>query len=174
MAVDWFAERGELRGQCLGLAHAIPGVTYTVIDSGTHMMPLEARNCANGGPKSLLTSTTSRLYVTSRPKTVDTLVQKLQRTTMTLDQVEDVAGVRIDAGITLAQQTNLAPRDRSTQGRMRSMIFVRLPHSGYTAVHIWPRAPAGRIEVQFAWGTESDAASGMTNLANLPKFGSSS
>lgn len=110
MAVDWFAERGELRGQCLGLAHAIPGATYTVIDSGTHMMPLEARNCSNAGP-------TSRLYVTSRPKTVDTLVQKLQKTTMTLDQVEDVAGVRIDADITLAQQTNLAPRDRSTLRR---------------------------------------------------------
>lgn len=117
MAVDWLAERGELRGQCLGLAHAIPGATYTVIDSGTHMMPLEARNCSNAGPKSLLTSTTSRLYVTSRPKTVDTLVQKLQRTTMTLDQVEDVAGVRIDADITLAQQTNPAPRDRSTLRR---------------------------------------------------------
>jgi hypothetical protein len=46
--------------------------------------------------------------VTARSKTVDTLVQKLQRSTLKLDRVQDLAGVRIDADLNLTQQTKLA------------------------------------------------------------------
>jgi|SRR5271168_4244735 len=75
--------------------------------------------------------------VTARSKTVDTLVQKLQRSTLKLNRVQDLAGVRIDAELNLTQQTKLAEEIAHHFGDDRVTIkdIRQQPHSGYRAVH---------------------------------------
>jgi ppGpp synthetase/RelA/SpoT-type nucleotidyltranferase len=78
------------------------------------------------------------------------LVQKLRRqTTLSLDEVQDLAGVRIDADITLHEQTALANEIAAHFGEPSRVKDLREnPHSGYRAVHVWVRLPAGRAEIQ--------------------------
>lgn len=89
--------------------------------------------------------------VTSRAKTIDTLRQKLQRDPGTpLPSVQDVAGVRFEAEMSLDEQDAVVNaicgafgHDLETSVRdMRTSA-----HSGYRAVHIWLRFPS-RVEVQ--------------------------
>lgn len=89
--------------------------------------------------------------VTSRPKTLDTLRDKLRRDRETpLLSVQDIAGVRFEAEMSLDEQDavvnaicGLYGHDLGTSVRdMRAR-----PHSGYRGVHIWLRLPA-RVEVQ--------------------------
>lgn len=88
-----------------------------------------------------------QMSVTARAKTVDTLVQKLQRTTLKLGDVQDLAGVRIDADIVLTQQTNLAARNRRTLRRSPASHQRHPPkpaqriQSGSRRAHpaCWPR-----------------------------------
>lgn len=88
----------------------------------------------------------------ARPKTIDTLLQKLRRPKprLHLDQVQDLAGVRIDADMTLTQQTRLADEIAEHFGGEGTQVrdLRKTPHSGYRAVHVWLRLPAGRVEVQ--------------------------
>lgn len=88
--------------------------------------------------------------VTARSKTVDTLVQKLERSTLKLDRVQDLAGVRIDADLNLSRQTQLAEEIAAHFGSNRATIrdIREEPHSGYRAVHVWLALPAGRVEIQ--------------------------
>lgn len=89
--------------------------------------------------------------VTSRAKTIDTLVQKLHRQpTLQLDRVQDLAGVRVDANMLLDEQTALAREIAEHFGADESAIhdLREDPHAGYRAVHVWLRMPAGRVEIQ--------------------------
>lgn len=91
------------------------------------------------------------LLTSSRAKTLDTLVQKLDRERMTLDQVQDLAGVRVDGQFTLSEQTEFASelaRHFGVTEPNHIRDLRKLPHSGYRAVHVWLRLPAGRVEVQ--------------------------
>jgi len=89
--------------------------------------------------------------VSSRAKTIDTLRQKLLRDPSTpLPSVQDIAGVRFEAEMSLDEQDAVVTaicgmynQDPSTV--VRDMRTV--DHSGYRAVHIWLRLPA-RVEVQ--------------------------
>jgi len=89
--------------------------------------------------------------VTSRPKTIDTLRQKLQRDRSTpLPSVQDIAGVRFEAEMTLDEQDAVANAiagyfDHDLDLCTRDMRSA--PHSGYRAVHLWLRLP-GKVEVQ--------------------------
>nr|WP_254069338.1 hypothetical protein [Herbiconiux sp. VKM Ac-2851] len=90
--------------------------------------------------------------VTSRGKTRDTLVQKLRRQEdVPLHLVQDIAGVRFEADMTLDEQDAVAvaiaglfglPADSSAIKDMREAH-----HSGYRAVHIWLQLE-GRVEIQ--------------------------
>lgn len=102
-----------------------------------------------------------QLSITARAKTVDTLVQKLQRqTTLKLGQVQDLAGVRVDADMALTQQTELAQEVAEHFGAARAKIkdLRATPHSGYRAVHVWLALPAGRVEVQIRTRAQSEWA----------------
>jgi ppGpp synthetase/RelA/SpoT-type nucleotidyltranferase len=63
---------------------------------------------------------------------------------LSLDQVQDLAGVRVDGDFTLDVQLALEKEvaahfgDRSVVKDIRSN-----PHNGYSAVHLWVRCPAG-------------------------------
>lgn len=104
--------------------------------------------------------------VSSRSKTIDTLRQKLRRDPGTpLPSVQDVAGVRFEAEMSLDQQDAVAQaiagmyeQDASSIKDLRSA-----PHSGYRALHVWLRIPV-RVEVQVrthmqsAWANAYEAA----------------
>jgi ppGpp synthetase/RelA/SpoT-type nucleotidyltranferase len=107
--------------------------------------------------------------VTARSKTVDTLVQKLQRSTLKLDRVQDLAGVRIDADLNLTQQTKLAEEIAHHFGDDRVTIkdIRQQPHSGYRAVHLWLVLPAGRAEVQIRTIYQSLWANAYEGIADL-------
>ncbi len=94
---------------------------------------------------------TTELLVGSRPKTQDTLVEKLQRKpTLALGDVQDLAGVRIDADLYLGEQMRLAREIAEHFGADDEAIhdLREDAHAGYRAVHVWLRLPAGRVEVQ--------------------------
>lgn len=104
--------------------------------------------------------------VTSRPKTIDTLRQKLMRDPGTpLPSVQDVAGVRFEAEMSLNEQDAVAGAIAGLYDHGPDDIkdLRRGPHSGYRAVHVWLRLPA-RVEVQIrthlqgAWANAYEAA----------------
>lgn len=91
------------------------------------------------------------IEVTSRAKTIDTLREKLRRDTATpLSNVQDIAGVRIEAKMNLTQQDDVALAIVTQFDHTESAVrdIRGRPHSGYRAVHLWLRLPAGRVEVQ--------------------------
>jgi ppGpp synthetase/RelA/SpoT-type nucleotidyltranferase len=109
--------------------------------------------------------------ITARPKTIDTLVQKLRRERgMKLDEVQDLAGVRIDTEITLDVQTQLAEEVAAYFGERSRVRDLRdKPHSGYRAVHVWLRLPAGRVEIQIRTVAQSEWANTYEQLGD--RFG---
>jgi ppGpp synthetase/RelA/SpoT-type nucleotidyltranferase len=116
-----------------------------------------------------VTTPPGQLSITARPKTIDTLVQKLQRTTLKLGQVQDLAGVRVDADMLLTQQTSLAHEIAEYFGAARATIkdLRKTPHSGYRAVHVWLVLPAGRVEVQIRTLAQSEWANAFEEIAEL-------
>lgn len=110
------------------------------------------------------------LDVTSRGKTHDTLVQKLRRSSsITLDQIQDLAGVRVDGPFTLRSQTDFARALAAVVGvDERGMRDMRdTPHSGYRAFHLWVRCPAGRVEIQIRTEGQSEWANTYERLGDL-------
>jgi ppGpp synthetase/RelA/SpoT-type nucleotidyltranferase len=93
----------------------------------------------------------AELRVSSRPKTVDTLIDKLRRRpNQQLNTVQDLAGVRIDADLLLGEQTELAREIAAHFGADEDSIHDLRSgeHAGYRGVHVWLKLPAGRVEVQ--------------------------
>lgn len=94
----------------------------------------------------------ARPSLVSRPKTIDTLRQKLARQPhMDLGSVQDIAGVRFEAEMTLDQQDAVAAAIAAHFDHDQSCIRdLRIqPHSGYRSVHVWLRfEKRGRVEVQ--------------------------
>ncbi|WP_228516568.1 nucleotidyltransferase family protein [Curtobacterium flaccumfaciens] len=97
----------------------------------------------------------TRPSLVSRPKTIDTLRQKLDRQpTLDMGSVQDIAGVRFEAEMTLDQQDAIASaiaahfdHDPDDGGCVRDLRTSS--HSGYRAVHVWLRfEKRGRVEVQ--------------------------
>lgn len=91
--------------------------------------------------------------VTWRIKTIDTLREKLQRDRrFPLANIDDIAGVRFEAEMTLDEQDAVANalealfRDRGVRVETRD-YRVTGGHSGYRAVHLVLHL-AGRVEVQ--------------------------
>lgn len=107
---------------------------------------------------------------TFRAKTIDTLREKLQRTpTISLGYVQDVAGVRIEANMSTRTQTAVARVVAATFGHHGSAIkdYRGDAHSGYRAVHVWLRLPAGRVEVQIRTDLQGQWANAFEALADV-------
>jgi ppGpp synthetase/RelA/SpoT-type nucleotidyltranferase len=107
--------------------------------------------------------------ITARPKTKDTLVQKLRREShLSLEQVQDLAGVRVDADFTLDVQLALAQEVARYFGDKSVVKDIReSPHSGYRAVHVWLRLAPGRVEIQFRTVAQSAWANTYERLGDL-------
>lgn len=90
--------------------------------------------------------------ITSRAKTIDTLRQKLQRNKgSSLSNVQDLAGVRFEAEMTLEEQDGVANAIAQMFGHKAQFPCLRdiraEPHSGYRGVHVWLHLE-GPVEVQ--------------------------
>jgi ppGpp synthetase/RelA/SpoT-type nucleotidyltranferase len=108
--------------------------------------------------------------VTARAKTVGTLRDKLQRDRSTpLPVIQDVAGVRLEAEMTIGQQDTVAEVVRTMFGEPQASIkdLRANPHSGYRAVHVWLRTPAGRVEVQIRTHLQGHWANMYESLADF-------
>ncbi|MFT4044810.1 MAG: GTP pyrophosphokinase family protein [Gordonia sp. (in: high G+C Gram-positive bacteria)] len=114
-------------------------------------------------------SYSGEMDITARAKTIDTLREKLVREPLRLNQVQDLAGVRIDIDAPLGIQTALSDEIRQFFGVERAEIKdIRTnPHSGYRAVHVWLRLPAGRVEVQIRTRGQSAWANSYERLGDL-------
>ena len=104
----------------------------------------------------------SSLYnLTGRVKMDKTLLEKMRRMKTTpILNVQDVAGIRFDYDMTLAQQTNLA--EAFSQGfmlagakRVETKDYRESPHSGYRAMHLHIHSKAGRAEMQIRTALQS-------------------
>jgi ppGpp synthetase/RelA/SpoT-type nucleotidyltranferase len=111
-----------------------------------------------------------QLSISARPKTLRTLVQKLERMpTLKLGQVQDLAGVRVDVEMVLTQQTNLAQEIAEHFGAAPKAIndIRPTPHSGYRAMHVCLALPAGNVEVQIRTVPQSEWANVYEGLGEL-------
>ncbi|MFE4500172.1 GTP pyrophosphokinase family protein [Rhodococcus sp. NPDC056743] len=109
------------------------------------------------------------IRVSSRGKTVDTLVQKLERSGIGLEAIQDLAGVRVDGRFTLTQQTQIADAMAevfSVDERGKRDLREN-PHSGYRAYHLWVRCPAGRVEIQIRTEGQSEWANTYERLGDI-------
>lgn len=93
-------------------------------------------------------------FIAARPKTMTALVEKLRRMPDTpLENILDVAGVRIDCDMTLSEQTKLAEILKNSllaEGvdKVRDSDLRGDPHSGYRAFHLHIFSKAGKAELQ--------------------------
>ena len=86
---------------------------------------------------------------TSRLKTVQTLVGKLRREAgMDLARVQDIAGLRIVRGMTLAEQSDLSARIANLVEGARVIDRRERPSYGYRAVHVVARVDGRLVEIQ--------------------------
>lgn len=111
----------------------------------------------------------SPVQITSRAKTIETLGDKLRRTPISLGGVQDVAGIRVEADMTLEAQTVLTGLVAAVvdQPLDRVRDLRKAPHSGYRAVHLWGRVPAGRFEVQVRTALQGAWANAYEALGDL-------
>jgi ppGpp synthetase/RelA/SpoT-type nucleotidyltranferase len=84
-----------------------------------------------------------RPRVTSRAKSIDTLREKLQRIkTYQLPNIQDIAGVRFEADMSLDQQDQVAKLIAALLNPFGEIDDIRVaPHSGYRAIHVLLRLP---------------------------------
>lgn len=109
--------------------------------------------------------------VSSRAKTIDTLREKLIRERhLKLNQVQDLSGVRVDFDGHLEEQTLFAEELATYFGGSPRAVLKDIrqdPHSGYRAVHVWLKVPAGRVEVQLRTRSQSAWANAYERLGDL-------
>lgn len=99
--------------------------------------------------------------VTRRVKSAVSLKEKLRRMPKTpLERIQDVAGARLDCDVTLTQQQRIAKGlyDLFTECGANRVDIKDLrdgSHSGYRAIHLHLRFPAGFAEVQVRTALQS-------------------
>lgn len=114
----------------------------------------------------------SDLILSSRVKTVDTTREKLQRQTTNLARIRDIAGLRVDGGFTLAGQDLIADKLveallAAGASRVDKRNHRESPHSGYRAVHLHVKAPAGLLEIQIRTLSQSHWANLYETVGDL-------
>jgi ppGpp synthetase/RelA/SpoT-type nucleotidyltranferase len=108
--------------------------------------------------------------ISSRAKTIDTLRDKLRRDPKTpLSSVQDVAGVRFEAEMTLEEQDIVARAIAQAFGQDETCIhdLREHPRYGYRAVHVWLRLRGGRVEVQVRTHIQGAWANAYEALADV-------
>ncbi|MFD6355345.1 nucleotidyltransferase family protein [Nocardia tengchongensis] len=109
--------------------------------------------------------------VTGRPKTIDTLREKLiSHPTWALPSIYDIAGVRIEARMNLLTQSAVARKIATELGcdyLEVSSDSRSEPHSGYRGLHLRLILPAGRVEVQIRTSLQGEWANLYEEVADI-------
>ncbi|WP_165313238.1 hypothetical protein [Rothia halotolerans] len=111
--------------------------------------------------------------ITGRPKTVDTLTEKLKRQpTYQLGNIQGVAGARVEARMNLIQQDTLVNHVVASHEQIGVPCEVSDlrddDHSGYRAVHVIVKPPGSRrFEIQFRTMVQSRWANTYEALADV-------
>lgn len=110
--------------------------------------------------------------LSSRVKTVDTTREKLQRQKTDLARIQDIAGLRVDGSFTLAGQDLIADSlvdalCAAGADRVDKRDHRESPHSGYRAVHLHVKAPAGLLEIQIRTQSQSHWANLYETVGDL-------
>ena len=111
--------------------------------------------------------------VSGRPKTIISLKEKLRRMRGTpLERIQDVAGARLDCDVTLTQQRRIADElcDLFIECGATRVDIKDLrdgSHSGYRAIHLHLRFPAGFAEVQVRTALQSHWANVYESAADI-------
>lgn len=111
--------------------------------------------------------------ITGRAKIRETVREKLQRRRSDkLPSIQDLAGVRVEADMTLTEQDRVADAIRRRFGQgVESVHDLRDgEHAGYRGVHLWVRLDSPRgawFEVQVRTGLQGDWANMYEALADL-------
>lgn len=152
MERPWSGKRLVRLGKSIRSATSMDQVTDDYVDVMAHYqnLSMSVQSCieaeCNAGKEE-----SDLLLVTSRAKSIDTLAEKLKRTTsLQLPNIRDLAGVRVEGPMELSEQTELAHQLSKLFGHDEESIHdLRLEdHSGYRAMHLWLDFPAGKVEVQ--------------------------
>ena len=111
--------------------------------------------------------------VSGRPKTIISLKEKLRRMPKTpLERIHDVAGARLDCDVTLTQQRRIVDElcDLFTKCGATRVDIKDLrdgSHSGYRAIHLHLRFPAGFAEAQVRTALQSHWANVYESAADI-------
>jgi hypothetical protein len=106
------------------------------------------------------------IEVTSRVKTTNTLVEKLQRERMRLSQMDDVAGARIKVNGTRLDQDALVQRLVAMWPDARVKDRRERPVHGYRAVHVIPSVDGWPLEIQVRTHRQDTMANIFEGLAD--------
>lgn len=91
------------------------------------------------------------ISITGRAKTTQTIIEKVRRNKTRLSSMEDLAGVRLVARMTLRQQDDLTERVSQMfvhEGPVRIIDRRVDPRAGYRAVHVIARLDGIGLEIQ--------------------------
>lgn len=99
----------------------------------------------------VIVSWSAQLHPTSRLKTIQTIVDKLKRNpTMNLQQIQDIAGLRVVGEMTLPEQDELASGLAALFEKAR--VVDRRPSDkashGYRAIHVIAKIGGRPVEIQ--------------------------
>lgn len=106
------------------------------------------------------------IKATSRLKTANTIIDKLRRQTTRLSKMQDIAGLRIVRGMTLAVQDEVV---NAIAGRLPGAQVVdrrSKPNQGYRAVHLVVEVDGLPVEIQVRTDTQDAWAQGFEKLSD--------
>lgn len=105
--------------------------------------------------------------VSSRLKTVQTIVEKLRREEkMRLSRMQDIAGIRVVAPMTVRAQDDLAERVRGAFPNGRIVDRRERPSHGYRALHIYVAVDGVPVEIQIRTALQDRWAQIVERLAD--------
>jgi ppGpp synthetase/RelA/SpoT-type nucleotidyltranferase len=123
-------------------AQAIRGVHYDDVFGWYNDLVVAAIEDLEGAPLKSCLSNPDTLTITGRAKTRITVREKLRRRhSEKLPSIQDLAGIRIEANMTLSEQDAIANALSEWFGQPAESVHDLRDgtHAGYRAVHLWVR-----------------------------------
>ena len=106
------------------------------------------------------------LQSTARLKTVNTIIEKLQRERTRLAEMHDIAGLRVVQDMTLGQQTSMSQRLVELFPAAKVIDRRETPNNGYRALHVIVRVEGRLVEIQLRTLLQDLWAQAMERLAD--------
>ncbi len=170
----WSNKQMEMLAQCLRDDVASPEGTpaYDDVMIWYDELAAEVHGIVQAMPwKTILPYSHSEVDITYRAKTIDTLRDKLNRLSSgPLNNIVDIAGVRVDAEMTLREQDAVAAAIARAFGMdpAKAVKDLRVEHhNGYRAVHVHLKLRRAMAEVQVRTQLQSKWANTYERLGDL-------